>query len=309
MGSNTVNLSAASLFSVEGMVAVITGGGTGIGLTMAQALAANGASKVYLLGRRKEVLETAALTNPSVLIPLQCDVTSESSLQAAVDTITEQSGFINLLVANSGVLGPLNGFDPTLSISELRSSMFSQKTMNGMTDCLNVNTTGAFFTIVAFLELLDKGNKHAVSGKGAKVFGRPVKSGSDVPSVQSQVIVTSSIAAYSRHPASKPAYAASKAAILHLTKQTSSNLARFGIRANALAPGLFPSELASGLIGNRDPGTESTDDPRFIPARKFGGDEEMAGTVLYLASRAGSFCNGMVLVNDGGRLAVMLGSY
>ncbi|KAK0736722.1 hypothetical protein B0T21DRAFT_411867 [Apiosordaria backusii] len=309
MGSNNANFSAAPLFSVEGMVAVITGGGTGIGLTMAQALAANGASKIYLLGRRKEVLEAAALTNPFVLIPLQCDVTSETSLQAAVDTITEQSGFINLLVANSGVLGPVNGFDPSLSISELRASMFNQKTMNEMTDCLNVNVTGAFFTIVAFLELLDKGNKHAVSGKGAKVFGRPDKPGSDVPSIQSQVIVTSSIAAYSRMSASKPAYAASKAAILHLTKQASSNLARFGIRANALAPGLFPSELASGLIGSRDPGTESADDPRFIPARKFGGDEEMAGTVLYLASRPGSYCNGMVLVNDGGRLAVMLGSY
>ncbi|KAK4179546.1 hypothetical protein QBC36DRAFT_298338 [Triangularia setosa] len=310
MGSNSsADFNAASLFGVEGMVAVITGGGTGIGLTMAKALAANGASKIYLLGRRKEVLETAALTNPSVLIPLQCDVTSEKSLQAVVDTITAQSGFINLLIANSGILGPVNGFDPSLSLSELRSSMFNQKTMNGMTDCLNVNVTGAFFTIVAFLELLDKGNKHAVSGKGTKVFGRPDKSGSDVPSIQSQVIVTSSIAAYSRMSASKPAYAASKAAILHLTKQASSNLARFGIRANALAPGLFPSELASGLIGSRDPGTESTDDPRFIPARKFGGDEEMAGTVLYLASRSGSYCNGVVLVNDGGRLAVMLGSY
>lgn len=72
---------------------------------------------------------------------------------------------------------------------------------------------------------------------------------------------------------------------------------------------MFPSELASGLIGSRDPGTESSDDPRFIPAKRFGGEEEMAGTILYLASRAGSYCNGMVLVNDGGRLAVMLGSY
>ncbi|KAK4674158.1 hypothetical protein QC763_117980 [Podospora pseudopauciseta] len=310
MGSNsTNNFNAASLFSVEGMVAVITGGGTGIGLTMAQALAANGASKIYLLGRRKSVLDTAALQNPSVFVPIQCDVTSASSLQSAVDIITEQSGFVNLFVANSGVLGPTNGFDPSMSLSEIRQKMFDEKTMSAMTDCLNVNVTGAFFSIVAFLELLDMGNKNAVEGKGSKVFGRRDKQGSDVPSVQSQVIVTSSIAAFSRHPASKPAYAASKAAVLHLAKQASSNLARFGIRVNALAPGLFPSELASGLIGSRDPGTESSDDPRFIPARRFGGEEEMAGTILYLASRAGSYCNGMVLVNDGGRLAVMLGSY
>ena len=72
---------------------------------------------------------------------------------------------------------------------------------------------------------------------------------------------------------------------------------------------VFPSELASGLIGTRDPGQEPFEDPRFIPARRFGGDEEMAGTILYLASRAGAYCNGLILLNDGGRVSVMSGSY
>jgi NAD(P)-dependent dehydrogenase (short-subunit alcohol dehydrogenase family) len=72
---------------------------------------------------------------------------------------------------------------------------------------------------------------------------------------------------------------------------------------------VFPSELASGLIGDRNPGAESYDDPRFIPTRRFGGDEEMAGTLLYLASRAGAYCNGSVLMMDGGRLGVMRSSY
>jgi NAD(P)-dependent dehydrogenase (short-subunit alcohol dehydrogenase family) len=72
---------------------------------------------------------------------------------------------------------------------------------------------------------------------------------------------------------------------------------------------VFPSELAAGLIGSRDPGAESFDHPAFIPARKFGGEEEMGGAVLYLASRAGSFCNGLILVNDGGRLSVMASEY
>ncbi|KAK3994385.1 gluconate 5-dehydrogenase [Cladorrhinum sp. PSN332] len=301
----SAGLDAASLFSVSGMVAVITGGGTGIGLTMARALAANGASKIYLLGRRREVLETAAKENPSIFVPLECDVTSVLSLQGAVDIITKQSGFINLLVANSGIMGPVNGWDPSKDVSEVRAAMFKQETLDSMTQCLQVNVSGAFFSIVAFLELLDAGNKNALKGG----FGKPIKAGSDVPSVQSQVVVTSSIAAYSRMAASKPAYAASKAAILHLTKQTSSNLAKYGIRANALAPGLFPSELASGLIGQRDAGKESYDDPWFIPARRFGGDEEMAGLILYLAGRPGSYCNGSVFVADGGRLSVMLGSY
>jgi NAD(P)-dependent dehydrogenase (short-subunit alcohol dehydrogenase family) len=67
--------------------------------------------------------------------------------------------------------------------------------------------------------------------------------------------------------------------------------------------------MADQFIEHRDPGTESVDDPVFIPARRIGGEEEMGGTVLYLASRAGSFCNGLVLVTDGGRLAVTIGTY
>ncbi|KXX81305.1 Gluconate 5-dehydrogenase [Madurella mycetomatis] len=299
------NLDAAKLFRVDGMVAVVTGGGTGIGLVMARTLATNGAKKVYILGRRKEVLDNAASEFPAVLIPIQCDVTSKPSLQAAVDKITADVGYVNLLVANSGVMGPRTTWNPNLSVSEVRAQMFDQTVMEQMTQTMHVNVTGAFFTMVAFLDLLDAGNKMALKGG----FGAPIKDGSDVPSIQSQVIVTSSIAAFSRMPMSSPSYAASKAAILHLTKHASSNLAKYGIRANALAPGLFPSDIAQNLIGERDPGTESFDDIRFIPARRFGGDEEMAGTVLYLAARPGAYCNGMVLVNDGGRLGVMLSSY
>jgi NAD(P)-dependent dehydrogenase (short-subunit alcohol dehydrogenase family) len=72
---------------------------------------------------------------------------------------------------------------------------------------------------------------------------------------------------------------------------------------------VFPSELASAMIGDRDPSKERHDDPRFQPSRRFGGEEEMAGTVLYLASRAGSYCNGSVMVMDGGRLSVMRSTY
>lgn len=72
---------------------------------------------------------------------------------------------------------------------------------------------------------------------------------------------------------------------------------------------MFPSDIAQGLIGDRDPSTEDHTDPRFIPAKRFGGDEEIAGTLLYLASRAGAYCNGSVLMMDGGRLAMMPSSY
>ncbi|KAK1753694.1 short-chain dehydrogenase [Echria macrotheca] len=305
MSSAVPNLKADNIMRVDGMVAVITGGGTGIGLMMSRALAANGAAKVYILGRRMDVLEEAAKENPDILIPVQCDVTSKDSIQAAVDRVAKEVGFVNLVIANSGVLGSKAHWNPKASVSELRQTLFTEHSMDDMTYGMHVNTTAAFFTMAAFLELLDAGNKNALKGG----FGAPLKAGSDVPSIQSQVIFTSSVAAYSRHPFSSPSYAASKVAIMHLTKQAATALAGHGIRANALAPGLFPSVLASGLTADRDPGTETPENPSFIPARRFGGDEEMGGTILYLASRAGAFNNGLILLNDGGRASVMVSSY
>jgi NAD(P)-dependent dehydrogenase (short-subunit alcohol dehydrogenase family) len=201
---------------------------------MARALATNGAKRVYLLGRRLEVLQEAAKLDSAIFTPIQCNITSHASLQSAVDRIASETGYINLLIANGGIPGPPTRFNPNLPLSQVRANMFTELAMEATTATFAVNTTGAFFTIVAFLELLDAGNQHAVQHGG---FGAPLREGSDVPSIQSQVIVVGSIAAYSRMDMSSPAYAGSKAAVVHLTKHSSSNLARYGIRANALAPG------------------------------------------------------------------------
>ncbi|KAI1762227.1 short chain dehydrogenase [Hypoxylon sp. FL1150] len=297
-------MDTSGLFRVDGMVAVITGGGSGIGFMMAKGLASAGAKKVYILGRRQDALETAAKAHASI-VSVQCDVADKASLQSAVDFVTKDAGFVNLLIANSGILGPRNTFTPGLSIKEVRKSMFEDVAMEDFTQAFHVNVTGTYFTILAFLELLDEGNKQALKGG----FGAPVTPGSDVQSIQSQVIITASISGFSRQFFSAPAYAGSKASLIHLTKHTSSNLRAYSIRVNALAPGLFPSELASTLIGDRDPSKEEWTDPKFIPARKFGGDDEMAGAVLYLAGKAGSFCNGLILVNDGGKLGTMPATY
>ncbi|OWY43866.1 short-chain dehydrogenase [Alternaria alternata] len=251
-----------NLFHVQEMIAVVTGGG--IGFMIAKALVSAGASKVYILGRRKDKLELAAAQHES-LIPLQCDITSKESLQAAVDTIAKDVGFINLLVANSGILGPTSSFVPGLGVQELRKNMFEDTAMEEFAQTFHVNTTATYFSMFAFLELLDAGNKNALDGG----FGKPLGEGSKVPSIQSQVIITSSVGAFL----------------------------------------LFPSEMANTIIESRDPSTESVDDPNFIPARRFGGEEEMSGTILYLASRAGSFCNGLILANDGGRLGVTMSTY
>jgi NAD(P)-dependent dehydrogenase (short-subunit alcohol dehydrogenase family) len=205
---------------------------TGIGLTMARALALNGARKVYILGRRLEVLRKAAEEHPS-LVPHQCDVTSKDDLQAVVDRITTEVGYVNLVIPNSGSIGPPVRFNPNASLPELRETLFTGFSMEDMNEALHLNITAAFFTMTAFLELLDAGTKNALKGG----FGKPINEGTDVPSIQSQVIFTTSISAFSRHWSSSPPYLTSKVAIMQLTKHASTQLARFGIRVNAIAPG------------------------------------------------------------------------
>lgn len=272
---------------------------------MAEALAVNGAAKVFILGRRADVLQDAAARHPDVMVPVACDVTSKESLESAADVVAKATGHINLLIANSGVSGTGARYNASLSLPELRASLLATP-MDAFTQTFHVNATGAWFTMVAFLELLDAGNKRALSG-GAGAFGAPVAG--RAPGVQSQVVFTSSLASFSRGYWTGPDYGSSKAAVTHLMKQASTNLAPYGIRANALAPGLFPSEMTVGMLGGRAPDEEGPDNHLFIPSQKFGGEEEMAGAILYLAGRAGSFTNGNVLLCDGGRAAVIPASY
>ncbi|KAL7621582.1 MCM DNA helicase complex subunit [Parahypoxylon ruwenzoriense] len=297
-------MDTSGLFRVDGMIAVITGGATGIGFMMAKALATAGAKKVYILERQRSALEKAAAQHES-LVPLECDVSVKASLQSAVDTIARESGYVNLVVANSGRLGPVESFEPSFTIQQLRKNLFDGVSMEDFTAAFHVNVTGAYFTLLAFLELLDAGNKNALKDG----FSAPLQEGSSVPSIPSWVIIRSSLGAYSRDVFTPPAYGGSKSAMAHLAKHASTNLVSYEIRVNAFAPGFFPSEMADGLMSSRDPSTETLDDKRYIPSRRFDGDEEMGGSPLYLASRASSYCNGLILVNDGGRLAVTTSDY
>ena len=187
---------------------------------IAHALSTGGASRVYILGRRKEKLDAAATHHPSLHV-LQCDITSKESLQTAVDFIASEAGHINLLVANSGILGSTGSFVPGQSVSQIRKSMFEDTSMSDFTNTFNINVTATYFSMLAFLELLDAGNAAALKGG----FGKPTQEGGIVPSIQAQVIVTSSVGAFLREWMCAPAYAGSKAAIMHLVKHASTGLA------------------------------------------------------------------------------------
>ena len=122
---------AGNIFSVPDLVVVVTGGGSGIGLMMTKAFALNGAHQVFIIGRRKEVLEKAAKESPhNNIVPVVGDVTSKESLQAAVEKIKADVGYINVLVANSGIMGPIPEKKPAevKSIEEYQSQWWNVST-------------------------------------------------------------------------------------------------------------------------------------------------------------------------------------
>lgn len=293
--SNSTELNAVNLFKVTGLVAVITGGGSGLGYMMAKALVSNDAERVYIIGRRLQKLEEAAKFHDRIKV-LQADVTSKDDLANAAAHIKHEVGYIDLLVCNSGLTGPMvDGLPETPSLSQFQEHCWKWTTQE-FTAPYEVNTTAVFFTTVAFLGLLDAGNKR----DGGSNIG-------------SQVMMVASIAAFNRRVKTGFAYVASKAGTIHLAKSLSTYLAPYGIRVNAFAPGLFVTEMTEDeFIGHErlDPaGTVLKLDPEQFPAGRSGSEEDMAGSILYLASRAGAYLNGCVIVIDGGRLSVIPSSY
>lgn len=209
---------------------------------IAQALEANGAI-VYIIGRRLETLEFAAKTAVSEalgtvivcriisslilfflqihgnIIPIQGDVTSRESLVSAANHIKDRHGYINVLLPNAGINGPnLLALPPKPSLVQLSSHLMDWTT-DSFNEVLDINMTGTVFTIAAFLQLLDEGNKRGNLKQ------------------KSQIIVTSSVSAFSRATMVGFAYSGSKAALVHISKQLSSILGPYDIRVNVIAPG------------------------------------------------------------------------
>ena len=272
----------------------LVGGGTGIGLYIAKALEHNGAAAVYIVGRRKEVLESAAKqAKHGKIIPLPGDVTSKDSLHSIANQVRQQHGHINIIFANSGITGPnhtsMLPTDRQVSVKEFAELMW-RPPMEDFTQALHVNVTAAFYTAIAFLELLDAGNQKCnVSQK-------------------SQIVMTSSIAGFNRKHTAGYAYAASKAGATHLVKQLATSFAPYMIRVNAIAPGLYLSEMTAHRF-SKDASWEGAVPAEAVPLKRTGAEEDMAGTAIYLASRAGAYLDGNILVSDGGRLSITPASY
>lgn len=146
-------------------------------------------------------------------------MTDTASLKNAADFIQRDIGYINLLVANSGIAGPAGIIAPGSSIAQVQNTLFNVP-MEEFTKTYHVNCTGVFYTVVAFLSLLDAGNIMNTYQGG-----------------RSQVIATSSISGFNRGITAGFAYGTSKAATTMMLKALATYLVPYRIRANILCPG------------------------------------------------------------------------
>jgi len=285
-----------SLYDLTGLVALVTGGGTGIGLMISQGLATNGA-KVYITGRRKEVLDKVVDAwdqQKGTLLAVQMDVTSQESIAEVKKFIQEKEGKLHILVNNAGQVGPTSPFLNDPSAPELKDgetlgqSLFDNETFAEWADIYKINTFSIFFVTNAFLGLLEKGTRE-----------------SQTPGFTSSVINITSISGLIRLAQDHFAYNSAKAAASHLTKMLATEFALKGVRVrvNAIAPGVYASEMTHDEI-TPEMVNKVGKGVMPVPAERSGTAQEMAGTVIYLASPAGCYTNGQEIVIDGGYVAV-----
>lgn len=245
--------------TLAGQVAVITGGGSGIGLGCARALAADGAL-VVLAARTTERLADAAdglraeIEGASVTT-LQCDVTDEASVEAVM-TAASRLGRFSMLVANAGY-GSASPFHTT-----------SLEEWNGV---LATNLTGAFITMRAAVP-------HLVDAGGGSI------------------VAISSIAGVETHRYMTP-YNVSKAGLEMLVRQVADELGASGIRANAVRPGLVPTDATDALMSI----PQIHDDYiAQMPLERTGTPEEVGALVRFLLGPESSWITGEAISCDGG---------
>jgi NAD(P)-dependent dehydrogenase (short-subunit alcohol dehydrogenase family) len=253
MGYHALDLSSRT--------AVIIGGTSGIGLTLAKGLAQAGAN-VIPTGRRVKLIRSAAeeikqLGRKALAIP--CDVTDKSSIEALLHATIKECGVVDILVNAAGITKR----SPTLDVSVEDWDLILQTNLNGTL-------------------------------RACQVFGRHM-----IERGYGRIINIASLASVvGLYEVS--AYTASKAAVAGLTRALAVEWARYGVCVNAIAPGVFRTDLNKKLLDGTPRGEE------FLlrtPMHRFGNLEELVGAAIFLASESASFVTGHLLAVDGGFLA------
>ncbi|KAF2707834.1 NAD(P)-binding protein [Pleomassaria siparia CBS 279.74] len=287
--ADTEQLKGSKLFDVSHVTALVTGGGTGIGLMISQALVANGA-KVYITSRRDEVLKQTIEkhgSGPGQMIPLQGDVSDKDDIKRIYEEIKQKEPKgIQLLVNNAGIARDdstkySSAGEPDFADAESVSDHFWKSEPESWADTFKTNVGGVYYMSIAFLPLLAKGGEAS-------------------PGYTSSIInVTSISGAMKGNSGGQFSYASSKAAATHLTRMLASTFIKTKVRVNAIAPGMFPSEMTTGESGEDN--KSQIDKKLSNPAGRAGNDFDMAATVLFLAGPGGVFYNEQILYPDGGQ--------
>jgi NAD(P)-dependent dehydrogenase (short-subunit alcohol dehydrogenase family) len=252
---------STSLFSLEGKSAVVTGGTSGIGRAIAIGLAQAGAD-VAATGRRQQQVDEAAA---------EIEALGRKSLRQASD-VCDRASLEKLLAAALHVFGKVDVLvncagiikrTPTLDLGEEEWATI-----------LNTNLTGTL--------------------RASQIFGRPM-----LERGYGRIVNIASLNSFVAL-AEVAAYAASKAGVASLTRSLAVEWSKKGVTVNAIAPGVFRTDINAKLLDSTARGQELL---MRTPMGRFGKTEELVGAAIYLASDSASFVTGEVLVVDGGFLA------
>jgi NAD(P)-dependent dehydrogenase (short-subunit alcohol dehydrogenase family) len=249
-----------ALFDLRGRVAVVTGGTSGIGLGMADALAGAGAD-VAVWGRDEGRIAQARARlarHGTRVLALRCDVSDPADVEAAFTATVDELGRLDACFANAGI--------------PHEYTRFLEMTLDEFRRVIAVNLEGAFLT------LQGAARRMVAQGDGGSLVG------------------VASLAALEGQPRGQ-SYAASKGGLVAMIRACAVELARHGIRANAIAPGFIDTPMATGW--RDDPAVAGRVLSR-IPARRWGCPDDLAAAAVYLASPASAYHSGDVLVIDGG---------
>jgi NAD(P)-dependent dehydrogenase (short-subunit alcohol dehydrogenase family) len=249
------------LFSLEGKIALVTGGSVGIGAMIAEGFVNFGA-KVYIVARREEVLvrkqEELAKIGPCEHIA--ADISSVAGIKELAKAYGKREQSLDILVNNAGIS------DGGRKIEDV-----TEETWDGVQD-LNMKTI--FFMIQAFLPFLRVGAS---------------------PEAPRNVINIASIDGCGKiNPFYNYAYGVTKAGVIQLGRHLGDSLAWEGIHINTISPGDFPSDL------NTTARDHTGEMKKVIPGKRIGEKDNIAGAAIFLASRAGRFNVGSNIVVDGG---------
>ena len=256
------------LFGVAGKTALATGGGSGIGRMMAEALVRSGA-RVLIASRKAEVCEAVAAElnaiGPGTAEGFAGDVSSGDGVAALSAAVAARTDQLHILINNSGI----SWGEP------MESFPFEQ-----WTRVMNVNA-GAVFTLSR--DLLPLLSAAATDDDPARII--------NIGSVMGTVPLAEG--AYS--------YSASKAAVHHITRIMATELAQKRITCNAFAPGPFPSKMTRFATGSEDRAAQVGAN---VPLGRIGRPEDLAAATLFLCGRGGSYVSGAILPVDGGMSAM-----